>query len=121
MINAILAAQLSTVDTLTDPQDCIVARNGGLGFPCPTGVLSQVTTLAAASSNVPLTFPTGVTTAAVIYIAAITTTDLIVKVGATPVSLTVPAKQFIVLYSLTSAVVSLSTVLGGDVQYAVGG
>lgn len=121
MINAILAAQLSTVDTLTDPQNCIVARNGGLGIPCPTGVSMQDTILAANSTSVALTFPTGVTTAVFIYIAAVTTTDLIVKVGGTPVSLTLPAKQPMLLYGLTSANVSLNSVLGGHVQYAVGG
>ncbi len=126
MVNAFPASQLSTTDTNCPgglaPGVTPVLQFGGFGIPCATGFISQEVLLAAASSTVALAFPTGVTTAKVVYIAAgPNTTDLIVKVGGTPFSLQVPAGQGIFLYNITSANVSLNTVLGGLVSYAVGG
>ena len=122
MINAFLAMQVSTIDLSTNPQNNIVIQAGGIGLLCPNGVLMQDLTLAASSSNITLAFPNIVTTALFICITAITTTDLIVKVGSgSPVSLSIPSHQSVMLYNLTSSQVSLSSAAGGQVQYAIGG
>lgn len=122
MVNAFPAVQLNTIDAAVSPQNNIIAQIGGIGLACPHGVLLQDLTLAALSSTIALAFPNGVTTAVFIYISAITTTDLIVKVGSgSPVSLSLPMNQGMLLYSLTSAAISLNSVAGGQVQYAIGG
>lgn len=121
MIQAYPSAQLGTVDAGTSPQNNILAQTKGLGLQCSNGVLMQDVTLAAGSANVALAFPSGVTTAVYIFIFAITTTDLIVKIGSSPVSCPVPYGMPTFFYGWTSAQISLSTVLGGQVQYSVGG
>lgn len=120
-VNAFLGIQINTSDLSTKPEDNIMAQVGGIGLVCQNGVMMQDATLAASTSNLPLPFPVGVTTAVFIFIAAITTTDLIVKVGGTPVSLSVPQNQGLVLYSISSSVITLSSVAGGKIQYAIGG
>lgn len=122
MINAIPAIQINTIDLSTSPQNNIIAQIGGVGISCPNGVLMQDTTLAANTVNAAPAFPIGVSTAIFIFVAAITTTDLIVKVGTgSPVSLSVPANQGIMLYTLASNAITFNSVLGGKIQYAIGG
>lgn len=122
MVNAFPAIQISTIDLSVSPQNNVVAQIGGIGIYCATGVVLQDVVLAPGASSLALAFPTGVSAAAFIYISAITTTDLIVKVGSgSPVSLSLPANQGMMLYGLTSSQVSLNSVAGGQVQYAVGG
>lgn len=123
MVNAFPAIQLNTIDLAVSPQTNIMAQVGGIGLTCQNGVVLQDIILAAASTNVALLFPTGISTAVFIYISSITTSDLVVKVGSgSPVALPpIPYKQGMLLYGLTSAQISLNTVLGGQVQYAIGG
>ena len=122
MISAIPAAQINFVDPFTDPQAAPL-QTGGTGLACANGYIQVPdATLAPSSSTVALAFPLGVTTAVVIYIAALTATDLIVKVGSgSPVSLPIPVGQGAFFYGITSANISLNSVLGGKIQYAVGG
>lgn len=122
MVNAIPGIQINTIDLSTHPQNNIIAQTGGVGLSCPNGVMMQDIALAAASSNVPVQFPIGVTSAVFIFIAAITATDLIVKVGSgTPVSLSLPQYQGMMLYGISSSAITFSSVKGGTVQYAIGG
>lgn len=123
MVNVFPAVQLNALDPATNPVANLMLQVGGIGLSCQNGITMQDSVaLPANSTNVALAFPIGVTTAVVIYVAAITTTDLIVKVGSgSPVSLSLPANQGMLLYGLTSAQVSLNSVLGGHIQYAVGG
>lgn len=123
MVNVFPALQLSATGPAVSPPDASVQVGGNIGISCLLGyVRAPQVTLASSSSGIALAFPTGVTTAKVIAIAAVTATDLIVKVGSSnPVSLQVPAGQGILLYNMTTAQVSLNSVLGGAVQYAVGG
>lgn len=121
-VNAYPAVQINTVDLSTMPNNNIMAQIGGVGLSCPNGVVLQDLTLVANSTNIALAFPNGAATAVFIYISSVTTTDLIVKVGTgSPVSLSVPACMGTVLYSLASNAVSLNSVKGGKVQYAIGG
>lgn len=121
-MNAFPAIQISTVDPSVSPENNIVAEVGGIGIVCQNGVLLQDVVLAANTSNLALAFPAGVTTAQIIYVSAITAADLIVKVGSgSPVSLSVPRNHGILLYGIASTAITLSSVQGGKVQYAVGG
>jgi len=122
MVNAFPAVQFSSLDASATPQGNAAMQTPGVGIVCQTGVLMQDVTLAANATNVAPAFPAGVSTAAVIAVIAITTTDLTVKVGTgTPVSLSVPARQGLLLYGVASNAVTLSSVSGGQVQVAVGG
>ena len=117
------ALQISTCDPQTNPAQNIIAQTGNFSILCTnSGATMQDADLPAATSALALPFPIGVTTALVLYVAALTTTDLIVKVGAAnPVSLSVPQGQGIVLYNIASNAVTLNSVLGGQIQYVVGG
>lgn len=119
-VNAIPAIQLNIVDPATTiPFNPL--QTGNLPLYCPNGSLDQDATLPAATSSLALAFPVGVTTAVFIYISAITTTDLIINIGTSPFPVSVPLGQGMLLYGLTSAQVSISSVLGGKIQYSVGG
>ncbi len=115
--------QILVNDPATDPAQNVAAQTGNLGILCTnSGAAMQDVTLAAATTALALPFPIGVTTALVIYIAALTTTDLLVNVGASsPVSLSIPQGQGVVLYNLASNAVTLSSVLGGKIQFCVAG
>lgn len=121
-VNATPALQLSLVDP-SAPLASNPFLAGGIALYCPNGVITeQEAALPASTNSLPLSFPVGASSAVFIFIAAITATDLIVKVGSgSPVSLSVPRGQGIFLYGLTSSQVSLNSVLGGTVQYSVGG
>lgn len=122
MVNAFPAVQINTVDLSTSPTVNVIAQVGGIGLSCPNGVVLQDMTLAPASTSIALAFPNGASSAVFIYISAITTMDLVVKVGTgSPVSLSVPANMGALLYGLASNAVTLNTVKGGKVQYVVGG
>lgn len=92
---------------------------GGSAIKCPAGVMAQDVVLAAASSNVALTFPVGLSTAAFLAINAVNISDLIVKVSGQ--SLTVPIGQPLFLYNVAASAISVSSVLGGKIAYVVGG
>lgn len=123
MTNAFPAIQIITNDPATNPQMVTVTQTPGIGLVCNNGVIQNLDmVLAPSTSTLALPFPNGVSTALFIYIFALTTTDLIVKVGSgSPASLSVPQYQGTVLYSLTSAQLSVNSVLGGRIQYAIGG
>lgn len=120
MVNAIPAVQINTVGP-SNPRENIIAYAGGVAMLCQTGTDAQVVTLAANSDEVPLPFPVGVTTATFVFVAALTATDLVVNVGDDAFPLPVPLRQGMVLYGLASSDISISSALGGDVQFAVGG
>jgi len=110
--------------TIVDPGVPLTANpllSGSLPLYCANGAVLQEVSLPAATASLALAFPVGVTTATVIFISSQTATDLIVKVGGTPFSLPLPLGQGMLLYGLTSSQVSLNSVLGGIIQYAVGG
>lgn len=111
--------------TIVDPNQILnpnPLQSGGIPLYCASGVSGERATLPAATSSLALAFPAGVTTATVIFIAAITTTDLIVNVGSgSPVALNLPLGQGMFLYNLTSSHVSISSALGGQILYSVGG
>lgn len=90
---------------------------------CPIGALSQDVVLPAATSNAPVPFPSGVTTAKIIALYTATVTDLVVKItiSAQVVNLPVPVNQPLFLYNLTSAQIAISSVLGGKLTCVVGG
>lgn len=121
MIIATPAVQINTSDGSTNPQNNISIQGGGIGLSCANGAMMQDGLLAPSSSNVALSFPPGVITAVVIAVVAITTTDLIVNAGTTPQAFNIPAGQGMLFYGLTSAKISLSSALGGKIQYAIGG
>lgn len=122
MITVTPAAQLSVVDSSTNPSTTFPIVPGGAAILCPSGALLQDATLAVSTSNAALAFPIGVSTAAFFFIVAVSATDLIVKVGTgSPVSLTVPQGQALMLYNIASNAITVSSALGGTIQYAVGG
>lgn len=118
MISVVIQASLALKDSAisANPNPLPIV---GTFVTCPAGALAQDTVLAAASSNVALPFPVGVTTAAVLVIVAQTTADLIVKVSGQ--ALTVPIGQPLFLYSVAASAVSVSSVLGGKITVVVGG
>jgi hypothetical protein len=115
--------QILSNDPSTNPEQNIAAQTGNFGILCPnSGAEMQNVTLPAATAALALPFPIGVTTGLVVYVAALTATDLIVKVGASnPVSLQIPQGQGLVLYNVASNAITLNSVLGGKIQFAVGG
>ncbi len=117
--------QILVNDPATNPTQNVAAQTGNIGILCTnSGATMQDVVLPAATSALALPFPINVTTALVLYIAAITTTDLVVNItlGGHTVSLPpIPQGQGIVLYGLTSSQISISSVLGGQIQFAVGG
>lgn len=120
-VNITPALQISIVDpaAVLNPNPI---ESGGIALYCANGQVTQEATLPASTASLALSFPVGVSSAVVIFIASMTCTDLIVKVGSgSPVSLPVPLGQGIFLYNLTSSQVSLNSVLGGRIQYTVGG
>ena len=119
MIIATPALQLSVVNAAEDPQNPPAIQTGGQPVLCPNSSAQQSITFPGSTSNSALPFPVGVTTAAIIFIAALSTTDLTVNIGG--VQIPIPARQGFVLYGLTSGQFSLSTALGGEVQYWIGG
>ena len=119
MITATPALQLAIVDTNADPQEPPALQGGGQNVNCPNSDGLQSVTLAASTSGYNLPFPAGVTTAALVFIASSTTTDLILTIGG--VQQTIPYKQGTFLYGLTASQFSLGTVAGGAIRYWVGG
>lgn len=117
--------QILVNDPATNPTQNVATQTGNIGILCTnSGATMQDVVLPAATSALALPFPIGVTTALVLYIAAITTTDLVVNItlGGHTVSLPpIPQGQGVVLYGLTSSQISISSVLGGQIQFAVGG
>lgn len=119
MVTVTPALQIGLVDPATVAQS---AQAGGQGLPCLIGSVLQEAVLAAHSSGVALPFPIGVSTAVVIFISAVAATDLVVNIGSgSPIAMSIPAYQGTFLYGLTSAQISVSSVLGGKIQYAIGG
>lgn len=119
-VNVTLALQATIVDPSVDVTPNPV-QAGGIPIYCANGVSGQDATLASATSSLPLNFPVGVTTATFIFISSVTVTDLQVNVGNSPFPISIPLGQGIILYNLTSAQVSISSVLGGLARYVVGG
>ena len=122
MIIATPSIQLATSSCGTSPQEPIALSSGDQPLTCPSGANLQVVTLPNATVAAALSFPLGVTTAVYVFISAITATDLIVNIGSgTPFAMSLPPRQGVILYNITSAEVSLSSVAGGQVEYSVGG
>ena len=120
MVNAFPAVQVATVDPELSQQLNPVAATPGVGLVCLNGATTYDSVLPAASSGVQPNFPLGISTCVFIFILAITTTDLVVTVkGAALPAL--PQGQAYLFYGLTAAQVTLSSVLGGQLQYGVGG
>lgn len=92
---------------------------GGLPVNCPGGHVSEDVVLPAATSNAQLPFPAGVTTAAILIIQALTTTDLVVTYKGQTMS--VPVGQPVIFYGVTQSNVTVSTTLGGEILCTVGG
>lgn len=122
MITVTPAATLAIKDASISPNPNPVPF-AGTTISCPVGALSQDVTLAAATVDAALPFPSGVTTAKILAIYAQTVPDLIVKVlnGADEVELEVPVNQPLFLYNVAAADVSISSVLGGKLTAVVGG
>ncbi len=122
-MNAFPAVQIQTSDPATQPEAVIIAQTQGCGLYCPKGVISNLDMiLAPSSSGITLPFPNTATTSVFIYIFALNITDLVIHVGSSPVALpALPLGQGQLFYGLTSAQISLSSVLGGNLQYAIGG
>ena len=121
-VTATPALQINVVDPSTNPTDPIALQACGVALYCAGGAKSELPTLPAATANLPLPFPIGITTAVYIFIGAITCTDLIVKVGSgSPVALSVPLGQGVFFYGLTSSQITISSALGGQIQYSIGG
>lgn len=118
MITVTPAATIALKDSGLSPNPNPVPF-GGLAVNCPKGALVQDVVLVANSSDVTLTFPVGVTTAAVLAILAADVSDLVVTNDG--VDLTVPLGQPLLLYSVAAADISVSSVKGGKVTYVVGG
>ena len=121
VITAMPSASILLVDSSVVPSLTPTIPPGGLPVILPNGYLTVDVTLPPSTSSAALPFPTGVTTALVVYILAVTATDLLINVGPTPFALTLPQGQVLALYSITSAHLSVSTVLGGKLQYLIGG
>lgn len=121
MLLATPALQLTTTDCSADPDDPITIYTGQQPLTCLNGGIMQVLTLPPTSSNIALPFPLGVTTAVYVFIAALTTSDLHVNIGSSPFAMPISYRQGTLLYGLTSAQLSLSSVQGGQVQYSIGG
>lgn len=122
MVSAFPAIQINTIDASVSPQNNIVAQIGGIGLTCANGVLLQDVNLAPGTSNLPLAFPAGVGAAVFIYISSITVQDLVVSAGTpTAVLPPLPYRQGMLFYGLTVSEIFLSSVMGGQVQYVVGG
>lgn len=100
-----------------------LTQTPGIGIQCPNGIVSNLNMLLApASSGIAIPFPNGATTATFVYIFASTTTDLIIKTGAGLIALPVlPFGMGQIFYGLASAQITLNSVLGGSVQFVVGG
>lgn len=122
MIIATPGIQIVTNDPASNPNQNVMAETGNQPIICQNSVVMQDALLPPTTSGAALSFPVGVTTAAFIFIAALSTTDLLVNIGSSsPTSIAIPARQGIILYGLTSAQISLSSVAGGQVQYIIGG
>jgi len=119
-VNATPAIQVTLTGPSLNSPSAPPLQSGGLPLYCPNGVDGQAATLPASTSGLALAFPVGVTAAVFIFIAADTTTDLIVTVKgqALPV---LPQGQGMILYGLTTSQISLASALGGLIRYAVGG
>jgi hypothetical protein len=120
MILANPAIQVTTLDQQAGLPPAPPLQTNSQPIQCPTGAVAEDVTLAPGASGVALAFPTGVTTAAFIFIVAVTTTDLILTVKGTALP-PIPVSQGMMLYGLTSAQISMATVLGGKVLCEVGG
>jgi hypothetical protein len=120
MITITPSAQLAIADSSLLPSSVGAVSPAGAPIICQNGWLVQDSILAPGSSGIALAFPLGVTTAQVIYLLPLTATDLMVNLGA-PSPLPLPMGQPMFLYGLTSIQISLSSVLGGKIQYGIGG
>ena len=114
-----LALALAIQDTAISPNANPLPAVG-TWVSAPNGTQASDIVLAAASSNVAIPFPIGVTTAAVLVIVAENIADLIVKIGGVAMPV-LPAGQPLILYGYTASALSLSSVLGGHVTILVGG
>jgi hypothetical protein len=112
------AATLALKDTTLSPNPNPVTF-AGQPVDCPVGAMIQDVTLPASTSEEAIPYPFGVTTAAILAICPVTITDLIVTLNAEDLS--VPLGQPLFLYGVAAADVSVSSVLGGKVTFAVGG
>lgn len=123
MISAFPAVQIVTSDSAVNPQMTMIAQTQGIGLQCTNGVIfNQDMTLLPASSGIQLAFPNGASAAVFIYVFALNISDLIIKTGSGLVAMPVlPFGQGQLFYGLTVSQISLNSVLGGRVQYAVGG
>lgn len=118
MITVTPSATIALKDTGISPNPNPVPF-AGAGVTCPKGTIAQDVGLAAASSNVPIPAPTGVTTFKILAIYPSTAADLIVTVGGQ--NFPVPVNQPFFVYNRLVADVSVSSVLGGKFVCVVGG
>lgn len=118
MITITPAATLAVKDSAISPNPNPVPFPG-CGVSCPVGALSQDVKLAAATVAAALPFPIGVTTAKVLALFTASVADLVVTVDGT--DLEVPVNQPFFLYNVAAADVAVSSVLGGNLTYVVGG
>ncbi len=122
MITITPTAQLSVVDSSTNPSTNLPVASGGATIQCPTGALIQDVDLAASTVDAAPAFPIGVTVAKAVYILPVTVTDLIVSVGvAGAADLAVPLGQPLILYNVAVAELLISSALGGKIQVTIGG
>lgn len=91
----------------------------GTAIACPTGTLVQEMTLPAATSNISLPFPAGVTTAAIIIFYPVLCPDLVVTFGGQVVAVPIGCPFF--LYAIAGDEFVISSVKGGKILYSVGG
>lgn len=119
MMSATPAVQINVTDGSANPQAVVMAQIGGIALACSKGILQQDVTLSSGTSNIGFKYPTGLATAKFVFVAAITTSDLIVTFQGGDLS--VPYGQGIVLYNILLSDITLSTALGGQVQYVTGG
>jgi hypothetical protein len=118
MITVTPAVSVSTKDSALSPFPS-EPMLGGQPVACAKGGMGQDVALAAGSSGVSLPFPVGVTTAAIVAIVASGAADLIVNYKGQPH--VVPLGQAWFGYTVLASDLTVSTVLGGSIQYVVGG
>ncbi len=117
MISITPAVTIALKDSGLSPNPNPVPFGGAL-IQCETGALVQDVTLPESSEDVELTFPVGVTTAAILAIYAATATDLVVTNDG--VELAVPLGQTLFLYDVAAADITVDSALGGKLTYVVG-
>lgn len=120
MSQLIPMVSLGAQDTTISPNPYEVMPLQANPIDCAVGVAKETSVLPAASSNVSLPFPIGLTVSKVLAIFAVSTTDLVVKYQGVPLP-PVPMGQALFLYGAAYADVNVSTVKGGKIVYVVGG